>query len=158
MQTFLPYGDYEQSAQVLDNRRLGKQRVECLQILKALTVETYGWKNHPAVKMWVGYEASLVDYSIYICDEWIKRGFKDTCREKIFTIAEANNLLDDVPIAPQWLYDERIHASHRSNLLRKAPEHYNQFNWSESADLAYFWPHLHYNDLIKQRGYNVYHG
>lgn len=36
MQTFLPYPDFSASARVLDDKRLGKQRVECLQILKAL--------------------------------------------------------------------------------------------------------------------------
>lgn len=36
MQTFLPYKSFEQSAACLDNKRLGKQRVEVLQILKAL--------------------------------------------------------------------------------------------------------------------------
>ncbi len=52
MQTFLPYPDFKRSAKVLDYRRLGKQRVEALQILKALQVENYGWRNHPIVKMW----------------------------------------------------------------------------------------------------------
>ena len=36
MQTFLPNFLYKESARVLDNKRLGKQRVECLQILKVL--------------------------------------------------------------------------------------------------------------------------
>ena len=33
MQTFLPYADFAQSAKVLDMKRLGKQRVEVLQLL-----------------------------------------------------------------------------------------------------------------------------
>lgn len=36
MQTFLPYADFKKSAQVLDGMRLGKQRVETLQIMQAL--------------------------------------------------------------------------------------------------------------------------
>lgn len=36
MQTFLPYADFEESAFVLDTRRLGKQRVETLQIMQSL--------------------------------------------------------------------------------------------------------------------------
>lgn len=39
MQTFLPYADYEQSAAVLDQKRLGKQRVETLQIMQVLLGE-----------------------------------------------------------------------------------------------------------------------
>ncbi len=53
MQTFLPYPDFAESARVLDNKRLGKQRVEVLQILNVLTDSTRkGWRNHPAVAMW----------------------------------------------------------------------------------------------------------
>jgi hypothetical protein len=49
VQTFLPYADFRRSAEVLDPKRLGKQRVECLQVLRGLTVPTYGWRHHPAV-------------------------------------------------------------------------------------------------------------
>jgi len=35
MQTFLPYADFARCAEVLDPRRLGKQRVEALQIMRA---------------------------------------------------------------------------------------------------------------------------
>ena len=52
MQTFLPYPDFRASAQVLDRRRLGKQRVEALQVLRGLIVPGYGWRRHPAVRMW----------------------------------------------------------------------------------------------------------
>src|SRR4051812_49870546 len=56
MQTFLPYAGFTASAEVLDPKRLGKQRVETLQVLRGLTLPTYGWRHHPAVKMWRGYE------------------------------------------------------------------------------------------------------
>jgi len=36
MQTFLPFPDFEESAYALDQKRLGKQRVETLQIMQAL--------------------------------------------------------------------------------------------------------------------------
>ena len=49
VQTFLPYADFERSARSLDQRRLGKQRVECLQGAAGLTVPGYGWRHHPAV-------------------------------------------------------------------------------------------------------------
>jgi hypothetical protein len=42
LQTFLPYPDFAASAQALDQRRLGKQRVEALQVLRALTTPGYG--------------------------------------------------------------------------------------------------------------------
>ena len=37
MQTFLPYADLTESLRVLDNKRLGKQRVETYQIISAIT-------------------------------------------------------------------------------------------------------------------------
>jgi hypothetical protein len=79
MQTFLPYPDFAQSARVLDARRLGKQRVETIQVLRALTVPGYGWRRHPAAAMWAGYEAALVRYGLDICGVWRAAGKADTC-------------------------------------------------------------------------------
>jgi hypothetical protein len=64
MQTFLPYPDLKKSFEVLDYRRLGKQRVEAMQILNILLSDkkSGGWVNHPAVKMWRGYEDALCVY------------------------------------------------------------------------------------------------
>lgn len=136
MQTFLPYSNFEKSAQCLDNKRLGKQRVECYQILKALYNKNYGWQNHPAVKMWKGYENSLVEYGIAICDEWIKRGFKDTCRDKIRNFYPWHQPAPK----PSFIGRQKFHRSHKSNLLRKNPEHYSKFNWNVPNNLEYIWP------------------
>lgn len=67
MQTFLPYADFAASAAVLDKPRLGKQRVEALQVLRALTYPTYGWKRHPAVRMWAGFERGVAAYGLAVC-------------------------------------------------------------------------------------------
>lgn len=133
MQTFLPYSNFARSAAVLDRQRLGKQRVEAKQILTALT-EGGGWANHPAVRMWRGFEPALAEYGWWICSEWIGRGYRDSLLDW-FDVRR-----DWVPALPLWLGDEAFHASHRSNLLRKLPEHYGQFGWSEPPDLPYVWP------------------
>ena len=78
MQTFLPYEDFKRSAETLDSKRLGKQRVESMQIYKACVLDDYGWKNHPVVKMWIGYEDALQIYMNTMIDEWVKRGFNNT--------------------------------------------------------------------------------
>jgi Pyrimidine dimer DNA glycosylase len=135
MQTFVPVPWFEDSAAMLDRARLGKQRVETLQLLKALAGETKGWVNHPAAKMWRGYENALVQYGLAMCDEWIKRGYADTCRDKIAAYAY------DAPIVmPVWWGRADVHASHRSNLLRKDPAFYGRYNWNEPADMQYVWP------------------
>jgi hypothetical protein len=136
MQTFLPYPSYRESAKVLDRQRLGKQRVEVIQILNTIGRGSGGWSNHPAVKMWRGHEQELANYGVAICEEWTSRGYRDTCREKIIGLTENYKSTS----APEWVGDEKFHASHRSNLLRKNVTHYSQFGWKESSDLPYIWP------------------
>src|SRR5215213_5369972 len=83
MQTFIPYSNFAESLRVLDLMRLGKQRVEVIQIVRALTVPGYAWSSHPAVLMWKGYEEALGRYGLTMCDVWIERGFGDTCAATI---------------------------------------------------------------------------
>jgi len=134
MQTFLPYEDFERSLRCLDRQRLGKQRVESFQILNILTGATKkaGWRNHPAVRMWSGYDNALKDYYNKNLRIWEERGYKNIKLIPYVIIGKA--------IAPPWLGDKEFHASHRSNLLRKNPDHYGQFGWSEGPDLPYVWP------------------
>jgi hypothetical protein len=134
MQTFLPYPSFAASAKVLDRQRLGKQRVETMQILHVLTGKKAGWRNHPAVKMWQGYEGALAEYGVAICQEWKSRGYKDTCQEKIEALA-----IPDSSSVPLWMGADDFHLSHRSNLLRKDREHYGQY-WDDADDLPYVWP------------------
>ena len=137
MQTFLPYPDFARSAHCLDRLRLGKQRVECLQLLKALLVPGSGWAKHPAAKMWRGYEVALRAYGFAVCREWLRRDYRDSCLMKMceFKLADV-----DFAVAPPWLGDPAFHAAHRSNLLRKDPVWYGQFGWSEPNNLPYVWP------------------
>jgi IS30 family transposase len=79
IQTFLPYPDFRASALVLDCRRLGKQRVEALQVLRGLVVPGYGWRRHPAVLMWAGYEEALVRCGLEVCKLWREKGHQDRC-------------------------------------------------------------------------------
>lgn len=136
MQTFLPYSDFVESAKCLDMKRLGKQRVEVLQLLNSFYRPDYkGWKNHPAREMWRGYEQGLVHYGLAICREWITRGYKDTCYDKI------NAFNTNAPLfgLPSWIGREDIHLSHKSNLIRKYPEHYRPL-WPDVPDnLEYIW-------------------
>lgn len=131
MQTFLPLPDFNECAQVLDYKRLGKQRVEAWQILKALNGESRGWVNHPAVLMWEGYEPALNSYGREMCLEWRARGYVDNMLERFVCFSE--------PVLPAWLGDSRLHLSHQSNLIRKLPEHYRQYFPQVADDLPYFW-------------------
>jgi hypothetical protein len=148
VQTFLPYADFAESARALDDRRLGKQRVEAMQIIRALTWPKYGWRHHPAVKMWRGHLEALGRYALVITEEWTARGHADSCAEKILIDLKEAGLdesprsqaeLADAGALPKWLGDPDFHASHRSSLLRKDPVFYGA-RFDEPDDLPYVWP------------------
>ena len=145
MQTFLPSPNFVETARVLDRQRLGKQRVENLQIMIAL-LEKRGWVHHPAVNMWRGFEKALLDYQFQICYEWhVARGYTDTCLNKTIDLytkyrgEESANSRRQV-IMPPWMGDKEFHLSHQSNLLRKIPEYYGPIFPGVPDDIPYVWP------------------
>jgi hypothetical protein len=171
MQTFLPWPDFRASARDLDVQRLGKQRVETLQLLQSrlryLQRQAYGgefknqipgWYHHPARHMWHEHEPLLAVYGYAICDEWTARGYKDTCREQISLVLQAIVGFQDeinMPchVVPAWFIDDRLFESHRAALLRKNPEHYASYKGTCDPELDYFWPtedypHIHCTDLF----------
>ncbi|MBC2933105.1 MSMEG_6728 family protein [Nocardioides sp. zg-1228] len=148
MQTFLPYPDFEASARALDQKRLGKQRVETIQVVRALTVPGYGWANHPATLMWKGHEEALGRYGLTCCVVWLELGFGDTCAATIAAdLAEAGITsvrtqpeLAAAGALPAWLGDPALHLSHRSALVRKDPDLYRERFPGVPDDLPYAWP------------------
>jgi hypothetical protein len=149
MQTFLPYADFRRCAAVLDERRLGKQRVEVLQILRAGARTTGGWVNHPAVLMWRGHAEALTRYGLDISARWCSLGHADTCVTKITddfralyggSTVRTQRELRLAGVLPAWLGHRPLHRSHQSALVRKDPEHYRQFFPNVPDDLPYVWP------------------
>lgn len=149
MQTFLPYADFTESARVLDRRRLGKQRVEAVQVLRGLTVPGYGWRRHPAVRMWTGYEEALVRYGLEVCRIWREQGHQDSCAATL--VADLAAVRPGAPVRgqeelaaagelPCWLGDDAVHRSHRSALVRKDPATYAALFPGVPDDLPYVWP------------------
>ncbi|WP_029430905.1 MSMEG_6728 family protein [Blastococcus sp. URHD0036] len=149
MQTFLPVADFAESARLLDSPRLGKQRVETLQVLRALELPDYGWVSHPVVRMWRGRTPALVAYGLATVRVWRERGFADSTFTQIGEFAPdvvdaSQEELAAAGLLPSWLGDPALHLSHRSNLLAKEPEYYRprfteRFG-SEPDDLPYVWP------------------
>ncbi len=142
---------------MLDYRRLGKQRVEAMQLINGLQKldgrnagtpvreRTHpavmpggsGWLNHPASKMWRGHIGALMRYHDTAIDEWVSRGYKNNML-KYFSEGDWADLR-----YPSWLGNEEFHASHRSALLYKNPEWYGQFGWTEEPGIpkeTYIWP------------------
>ena len=145
MQTFLPYANFEKSARSLDYRRLGKQRVEGMQILNALSpdYDKKGWVNHPAVRMWENHVDVLKVYVNTMIVEWISRGYNNTM--SMYDVDVAKLQADDA--MPAWLGRGELHKSHRINLLRKdyefyAPMYVDDAHLStyEIESYPYWWP------------------
>lgn len=149
MQTFVPIASFDMITSKLDYRRLGKQRVECLQMLRALRGKTQGWKNHAATKMWIGHEDALVGYGVAVCVEWRRRGYKDTCLAKILRLRSKNK----TALLPEW-WGGKIHSRHRAVLLRKSPKWYSQFGWKEKPATENYWPTQFTKRLLTVRSKN----
>src|SRR5215207_9940015 len=121
MQTFTPYSGFETTARALDSKRLGKQRVEVIQIVRALTVPGYAWASHPAVLMWKDQEEALGRYGLAMCEEWTRRGFADTCAATITAdlasvgVAPLRTYAEllEAGALPPWLFDAAVQLSHR---------------------------------------------
>ncbi len=134
MQTFLPYKSFYHTAQALDNKRLNKQILECYQILNVLSNDDprAGWRNHPAVKMWRGFEMVLFQYALVMVEEADKRGIKT--ENNLRNLNELNNRAykDWGYGMPLWMDDKEIMArvttTHKANLYRKDPEFYFEFH------------------------------
>jgi len=137
MQTFLPYSDIRKSLKVLDNKRLGKQRVEAFQIINAILgrpkldgTPYKGWLNHPCSVMWKNHTPLLKVYLNACIDEWIDRGFHNTMSKEI---------IDESITYPEWFGNEKFHNSHKSNLLKKEPDFYSKYDWQVDPSNPYVW-------------------
>lgn len=147
MQTFLTHAspDFSTTARELDRLRLNKQALEAWQIMMTnLKMDPYGnyreprgWRNHPAVQMWKGYEVTLFNYIKAMTDEWTYRGYKTTILDKarttIVCAMDEDLIYTDKP--PPWMQDydtySEIASSHRQALLVKNYGWYSQFEWPE---------------------------
>lgn len=158
MQTFMPYVDPSQTAEVLDNKRLGKQRVEAKQIYDILTkpnCPSQHWKNHPVVRGWKASGKTglwyLEWYYHAMVKEWIQRGFNNTMPTSL------TNLPDDyyefvnyvMPFFMQCNI-EYVEQEYRKVLLSENYEHYKHFWPATAFDIV---AKLNYDRLFRMGDY-----
>lgn len=127
MQTFLPFTDLTMSVQCLDYKRLGKQRVEALQIINSLANPNYGYKHHPVKLLWANHVDALKYYCNLCIQEWELRGYHNTM--EYYALPE----FVELPIFEPMLY-----VSHQSNLLRKDRPYYCKY-FDGPSDIDYVW-------------------
>ena len=145
--TFLPCASFRKCARTLDYRRLGKQRVEAMQIIRTIEriekgEDNFPWSHHPAVRMWIGYSNSLKFYHNCMIKEWIKRGYKN------------NMVLYEIEkpiVKPWWVKWKPFQYSHRASLLRKAPDFYQEKFYipKKYHKYGYIWPSKLDSQIIK---------
>jgi hypothetical protein len=141
MQTFLPYPDFQKTAQCLDYKRLGKQRLEAKQIISLLEKYDNGedisklpWSHHPIINLWKGYTKALKRYYNVIVMTWEERGYKNNMLLYWLSFDELDNMK-----YPPWFGSKEFHDAHKSKLLQKDPEYYSKFNWNVPLNLEYKW-------------------
>ena len=142
MQTFMPFMSYQKTAECLDYRRLGKQRVETKQILQCLLGEgSLGWANHPIVEAWRGYEESLAVYGLYICSEWRLRGYQDGLspyfQVQRLRLRDGEHYWTE---HPPWVENPVVNRAYQRVLTWKDPEHYEEiFDLVQLTDPEFPW-------------------
>lgn len=142
MNTFVTHYDHRVTFARMDSRRLGKQRVECLQIIRyAIGADPdFAWASHPAVRMWARHTHELLRYAIEASTEWISRGYADNLRQRFHQILHWYSVQATTDRrGPEWLADPRQHVAHCSNLVRKDPKYYARFWPQIPADFPYIW-------------------
>ena len=130
MQVFRPYVDWWMSARVLDDRRLGKQRVEAKQVMMAIFRKMdlirngrRGWLNHPIVLMYYNdgkpYLKDLIGYFNVCVEEWRRRGMRGSISlSDIEHHISASGSAEGHPLT-------HVHeVEYRRVLILKYPEHY----------------------------------
>lgn len=139
----MTYRSFAKTAESLDTPRLGKQRIEVVSIVETLLGEREGYRNHPAVFMWRGYEHALCIYGMMICLEWAsKRRYQDRQLFRLHELAEKAKRREGHEggyVSPPWFGDKDLMRSHRSNLIRKDAETYADMWPGTPLNMPYLW-------------------
>lgn len=143
MQTFLtstnpdPVEACRETFNMLDNARLGKQRLEAVQLIKGQ------FPNHPAAKMWVGHKHALAMYAAFACIHWRERGFNDSLLPKLERAMERTRR----PLVwPWWFGHPAFVRCHKSKLYYKGSPKWVgavEFGLGAPHQLPYLWPDPH---------------
>jgi hypothetical protein len=133
----MPYPCFIDSVGALDTRRLLNQVVnECFVIIRGK------WPNHPASKIWANHKWAIADYALAGMRELKGRGAirPEIARHWLSFYALSLGQHRHNKTLPPIMGYEPYHASHRSQLLAKAPRFYAGYGWKEEPGaLGYVW-------------------
>jgi hypothetical protein len=153
--SFLPYADFQKTAEVLDMRRLGSSKNEAKIMINTLLGKSKGWASHPATLSYVGHVDALKLYFNIILQEWLKRGYNSEM--KFFDLSDhlkvksklpkkfrplcKNYKIQDYDIEMPWFIgNDDYHYSHQAMLYRKKPDFYKFDYPTKFNTKGYYWP------------------
>lgn len=130
MQVFRPYIDWERSAAVLDDLRLGKQRVEAKQVLNVIFRKLglirdnkRGWLNHPIVLLYFNngkpYIEDIVGFFHACVNEWKRRG-----KQNSISLDDLRPFVESVEKTYGTPVTHLHEVEYRRVLLMKSLKHY----------------------------------
>lgn len=149
MQTFITDINFNKSAQNLDRARLGASIYESIHILASLLKVNENLitpkrdvSNHPASKLWIGWEGCLLNYIRIHIGEWRNRGYKSKINFNNYRM-----LCYEIPYEyikkaegytiPDWV-TKKVIDTHRNCLYRKRPDFY-PIEWRGDMEMQYSW-------------------
>ena len=129
MQVFITSSSFEESARVLDTRRLNCQIKECNQMYRAIIGESIGWRNHCVTRLWENDRYALMAFAWECYFELKKRG-KNPSKPCGVYYPKVK--------PPAFLEDAKVVDAMKSHLLAKLPEHYKQY-WPNHPVKSGYW-------------------
>jgi hypothetical protein len=107
---------------------------------------TTGFRKHPAVCLWLGFEESLKQYINAHIEAWISRGKNNTM--KTYTVCE------NVP-RPSWTLSDEVINNFKSSLVQKEIERHEKSWYLTQSDFVEAWSRTsdhskQLNEFIKQ--------
>lgn len=142
--TWCPEREARLGASRLNRQHLVAQLGEGSIVLRALLepCDGAGWRHHPAVRMWRGYERAFLAYLWAHLVEAESRGFfVDNFRWRFIQGYAAVGLL--TPAVMPWWWGGRIHERERAVLVARFPGHYVKF-WPDVSPLNGYWTPVPY--------------
>lgn len=130
MNTPLPFANFAVCAMVLSDHHLDVALYDARKVQDCLQGRLLGYSTHPVVAMWRKNMLALMMYGDCMLRELHRRGHNP--KRPLMLTSEFHHvpfLPDYAP--PEWLGDFRFHSQQRGILLRKNPEWYGQWGWTD---------------------------
>jgi Pyrimidine dimer DNA glycosylase len=139
MQVFVPLPDAKMNIKVLTEDMVGPQCAIATTILKTLKGKDKGWQWHPGVKMWVGNDKFLAQYTFRLIDEWKRLGYPDHYTSVVVALGYMKFSMMPVT-TPWWWGHGKFHASNQSAMVRQNPDWYGRIFKKANPGMCEWWP------------------